>query len=281
VLSSTLKEYGRATLVGHQTAGGLGSSLIFPLPDGAAIHVTISRVVSGRYQQTIDGIGVSPDVLAPSPSPQQLEADQDPAIDAAENALAAQGSYDVPPSSDATLPADQLRSLFAPYELTAAEVPTAPEINTVHFLGDLVINSYDEWNDFEGPGRDAFTTRTLAQQRGWQGAELQFFGANGVGATEATSVDLYASADGAAAFLSANDFPDLLQQTTAPMQLGDQTVAWRGQWEDTGELLLSWRHGRIVFTVGLSTVPGEETFDPLVTMAKAIEARYQASPFAQ
>jgi len=281
VLSSTLKEYGRATLVGRKTAGALGSSLAFPLPDGAALHVTISRVASGRYQQTIDGIGVFEDVDAPNPSPQQLAAGTDPVIAAAENALATTGSYDVPPSSDATLPADQLQSLFSPYELTAAEVPAAPEIKSAQLLGDLVINRYNQWNDFEGPGRDALATRLLAQQRGWQGAQLQFFGENAVGASEDTVVDLYATADGASAFLSADDFPDLLQRTDAPIQLGDQTTAWRGRWGDSGALVLSWRHGRIVFTVGLSTVPGEETFDPLVTMAKAIEARYAASPFAQ
>jgi len=281
VLSSALKEYGRATLVGHKTLGGLGTGLLFPLPDGAALQVTVSRVVSGRDQQTIDNIGVFEDVAAPNPSPQQLAAGDDPVIDAAESALATQGSYDVNPNSDATLPADQLRTLFAPYELTAGEVPTAPEISSVHFFGDYVINRYAEWNNYEGPGRDAEAAKALAQQRGWQGAQIQFFGQSSVGAMELTVTDVYATADGAAAYLSAADFPDLLQKTDTPIQLGDQTTAWRGQWEDTGELLLSWRHGRIVFAVGLATVPGEETFDPLVTMARAVEARYQASPFAQ
>jgi C-terminal peptidase prc len=280
VLSSALKEYGRATLVGHKTLGGLGSGLLFPLPDGAALQVTVSRVVSGRDQQTIDGIGVFEDVTAPNPSPQQLAAGTDPVIDAAENALAGQEPYSVAPSTDATLSQDELRSLFAPYQLTVAEVPTAPEINSVHFFGDYVINRYAEWNNYEGAGRDAEVARALAQQRGWQGGQLQFFGQSSVGAMEITLMDLYATPDGAAAYLNATDFPDLLQKTDAPIQLGDQTVAWRGQWEDTGELLLSWRHGRIVFTVALSTVPGEETFDPVVTMAKAVEARYQASPVA-
>ncbi|HZQ36771.1 MAG TPA: hypothetical protein VFD32_12620, partial [Dehalococcoidia bacterium] len=129
--------------------------------------------------------------------------------------------------------------------------------------------------------RDAEAAKALAQQRGWQGAQLQFFGQSPVGALEITLMDVCATPEGAAAYLNATDFPDLLQKTDAPIQIGDQTVAWRGQWEDTGELLLSWRHGRIVFTVGLSTVPGEETFDPVITLAKAVEARYQAAPFAQ
>ncbi|HZQ38460.1 MAG TPA: S41 family peptidase [Dehalococcoidia bacterium] len=281
VLSSALKEYGRATLVGTRTAGALGSSLNFPLPDAAALSITISRVVSGRNQETIDRIGVFQDVTAPEPSPQQLAEDTDPVINAAENALAAQEPFSVAPTSEATLPQDQLQALLAPYELTAEEVPTAPEIRTVNFLGNYTLDRYEQWNNFEGPGRDAFASRALAQQRGWQGAEIQFFGETTLGASEQTVVDLYSSADGAAAYLGSNDFPDLLQKTDAPIQLGDQTVAWRGQWGDVGSLALSWRHGRIVFTVSLATVPGEETFDPVITLAKAVEARYQAAPFAQ
>jgi hypothetical protein len=143
-----------------------------------------------------------------------------------------------------------------------------------------VINSYNEWSNWEGPGRSATATRDLARQRGWQGAIAQFFGENPVGAGEQTLIDVYATPDGAAAALNGADFPDLFVPVTPPVQLGDQTVAYRGQWVDTGSIVLSWRHGRLVFTVEMNTIPGEETFDPLVTLASAVDARYQAQPLA-
>lgn len=278
VVAATLHEYGRAVLVGSRTAGALGTTEILPLPDGAAAAVTVSTVVSGRYGTPIDNAGVPVDVEARRPSLSDLAAGRDPGIDAAEAALAGEQPFTPAANTDATLSQQDVRAALGPYEVSAAEVPPAPEIHTEHFFGDYVINRYNEWNNLEGPGRDAFATRDLARQRGWQGATLQFFGEQPLGPQIGVVADLYATADGAAAAMNGHDFPDLLVPTTPPLQLGDQTVAYRGQWLDTGSIELMWRHGRLLLTVTLSTVPGEETFDPLVTLAQTVESHYQASP---
>jgi carboxyl-terminal processing protease len=277
LVASALKENGRATLVGSTTGGGLGAGLLFPLPDGAGVQVTVAQVVSGQGT-VIDNVGVDVDVPAPPPSAADLAAGRDPAIDAAVAALAGVQPFQAPPHDEQTLSQDELQSVLSPYKVDVSQVPPAPEINTQNYFGDSIINTYDEWNNYEGPGRDAIATRGLARQRGWQGALFQHFGEVPDGPAMVVSADLYATDAGAQAFMDSNDFPDLLQSATPPIQLGDQTVAYKGQWIDTGETIILWRHGRLVLGAILATIPGEETFDPLVQLAQAVEANYQANP---
>jgi carboxyl-terminal processing protease len=278
LLAATLKQYGRAVLVGSRTAGALGSALIQALPDGAGLAVTAAQVLAGPLETTVDQVGIPVDVTAGPPTLDDLSAGRDPAIDAAVAALAGGQTVTLPPNGLMTLPQDTIRAALKPYEVTEAEVPAAPEIPVEHLFGDYVLNTYNEWNDWEGPAVDGFAGRDLAAQRGWQGALLQFFGAQQLGPGIVVESDMYSSADGAAAAMSGNDFPSLLTPVQAPVRLGDQTIAFKGHWLDTGTAALEWRHGRVLFTVVLNTLPGEETFDPLVTLANAVEARYQATP---
>ena len=278
VVASTLHEYGRATLVGTRSAGGLGSADIFPLADGAGLEVTVARVVSGRYGTQIDNVGVAADVQAGPPTLSDLAAGRDPVIEAAEAALAGQQSFTPPAVTDATLSEADVRTALSAYEVSTAEVPQAPEIQTVNSFGDFVINRYNEWNNWEGGGRDGFASRDLAHQRGWQGALLQFFGQDPEGPGMVVEADLYTNADGAAAAMAGKDFPDLLVPVASPLQLGDQSIGFKGQWADTGLREIVWRHGRLLFTVAFNTVPGEETFDPLIILARAVEAHYRANP---
>ncbi|MHB8578088.1 MAG: S41 family peptidase, partial [Dehalococcoidia bacterium] len=181
IVASALHEYGRAVLVGRRTAGALGAAQIFPLPDGAGMGVTVATVVSGHDQTLIDNVGVPADILANQPSPADLAAGTDPAIQAALSALAGQAPYSVPASADATLAQADLRAALAPYEVSAAEAPPAPGITTPHVLGDYAINRYNEWNNMEGPGRDGIATREFARQRDWQGALFEYLGDNPLG----------------------------------------------------------------------------------------------------
>src|SRR5205807_10415816 len=118
---------------------------LFPLPDGAGIEVTAATVVSGRYEQPIDNYGVQADVIASQASADDLAAGRDPGIDAAVAALSDQQPFTVPPATDATLTPDALRATLGAYEVTTAEVPTAPEIQVVHYLGDYVLDRYNQW----------------------------------------------------------------------------------------------------------------------------------------
>jgi len=116
--------------------------------------------------------------------------------------------------------------------------------------------------------------------RGWEGEYDQQFGdvPNGPGIT--VSIDLFGDENGAADYIRSNDFPDQIQQVEAPIQLGDDTVAYRGIWVNNGAVALAWRHGRTIFTVSYNTQPGLESFDPVIQVAKAVETRYQAAQTA-
>jgi len=280
ITASALHDYGRAILVGSTSAGALATSEIFPLPEGAAVEVNVAPTVAGKTEAQIDIVGVPVDIEAPAPNAEQLAAGKqaDPAVVAAVKGLQGQQVAPQPAPDDGTLPQDQLRALLAPYQVTADQVPLAPEISVEKLLGTYTINTDNEWVNYEAPAADAYAARQLPRQRGWLGAVFQFFGENPTGADIQTQIDLYATADGAAAALASNDVPALQDAVPAPIQLGDGTVAYHGKWLATGLYALTWRHGRVLFTVALSTVPGEETLDPLVQLAQTIDALWQANP---
>jgi C-terminal peptidase prc len=280
VTASTLHDYGRATLVGSNSGGALGTSEIFPLPDGAAVEVNVAPTVGGKDETPIDLVGVPVDVGASSATADTLAAglQADPAVAAAVKAVQGQSVAPQPATDDGTLSREQLQTLLAPYQVAAADVPLAPEIPSIVQLGRYTINTDDEWVDFEAPAADALAARQLPKQRGWQGAVFQFFGAHPDSADIQTQIDLYATADGAAAALASNDVPDLVDAIEPPIQLGDGTVAYHGKWLAAGAYQLTWQHGRVLFSVALYTVPGEETFDPLVQLAQTIDALWQANP---
>ena len=279
VTAATLHDAGRAVLVGGRTGGALGTALIFPLPDGAALEVNAAQT-TGSNDEQIDMTGVPVDIQADPPTAAQLAAglQADPAIVSGVQAVQGQQVAPQPAPDDGTLPANQLQALIAPYQPAATDVPTAPEITTENPLGAYTINSDDEWVNYEAPAADAVAARQLPKQRGWQGGVFQFFGEHPDAAMMQTEIDIYATPDGAAAALASDDVPDLEDPVTAPIQLGDGTVAYHGKWLATGSYQLTWREGRVLFTVALFTVPGEETFDPLVQLAQTMDARYQAQP---
>jgi hypothetical protein len=89
------------------------------------------------------------------------------------------------------------------------------------------------------------------------------------------NADVYATAEGAHAAASTNDLVQLQQPADAPVQLGDETVAYRGSWLAEGSTLLIWRRGRVVFTVTYSDVPGNDRPDTLAAIAQIVDSRAQ------
>jgi carboxyl-terminal processing protease len=61
VLAATLKDNGRATIVGETSFGKGTVNIARSLPDGGALFVTIARWLTPAGVQ-IDGVGITPDV---------------------------------------------------------------------------------------------------------------------------------------------------------------------------------------------------------------------------
>src|SRR5438045_9324222 len=89
------------------------------------------------------------------------------------------------------------------------------------------------------------------------------------------NIDVYSSVAGAHAATSSNDLPQIQLAIDAPVQLGDETVAYRGTWLADGSMLTMWRRGRVVFTVAYSDAPGLERPDTLAALSQVVDARAQ------
>lgn len=276
VIASAMQEYGRALLVGSRTAGALAGNETFPLPNGGALAVTVEEVSSGRYGRAVNDVGVAPDIsIDQQPTPEQLASGHDPEVDAAVAALTGTAPpTQTPVASPGALSESDLRSLLAGYGIDAAQVPPTQLVPQPRLIGDTVLTHV---NELVTGARDPVALRATDLARGWEGEYDQSFGASPDGPGIAISVDRFADENGATDYVRSNDFPDQLQQVDAPIQLGDQTVAYRGIWVNNGAVALVWRHGNTVFTVSYNTQPGLESFDPVIQVAKAVEARYQSS----
>jgi hypothetical protein len=134
----------------------------------------------------------------------------------------------------------------------------------------------NELIDQNGGAPDPLSLQQTLRGRGYQGTVVASYGATpGNLPTVSVSADLYATADGAHSAVATNDLPELQQPIGAPVQLGDETVAYSGMWLVTGSTLLIWRHGRVVYTVSYSDVPGFGRPDTLVNVAQLVDARAQ------
>jgi carboxyl-terminal processing protease len=90
ILPGVLQARGRAVIVGQRTAGCIGSFLIGTgLLDGSVLRVTNTEIVIGPDGARLHGVGVTPNVAAPPPSPDDDEAGRDPQIESALDVLAA------------------------------------------------------------------------------------------------------------------------------------------------------------------------------------------------
>ncbi len=64
VLTGAIKDYGIATIVGEQSYGKGVVQSLFPLRDGSALKITISKYYSPKGT-SINGVGIEPDVVVP------------------------------------------------------------------------------------------------------------------------------------------------------------------------------------------------------------------------
>jgi carboxyl-terminal processing protease len=74
VVASALSEYGVAHLIGTRTCGCLSVGQPLKLDDKSEIIVTVQQALTGRYERSLEGIGLSPDEVVRSsrqPGPDQ------------------------------------------------------------------------------------------------------------------------------------------------------------------------------------------------------------------
>jgi len=171
------------------------------------------------------------------------------------------------------LPPDQIRATLGPLGATESMIPAGPD---QHLAGSQVIDTVDE---FVSGAESVDALRTKVLQRGWQGTLQQFFGSHDP-PTYSVELDLYGDAKGATGSITTNDFPRQFQSVTPPVKLGDDTVAYKGINSSLGGIYVAWRHGRVILNVSYFGPPGTESFDPLVTIAKALDTQYQSHPIS-
>ena len=267
VTAAAVKDYGAGRLFGTRTAGSVNGAEDFPLPGEVGIQYTVVQVLDGKTLKPLDGVGVEPDQLVDQPDA-QLTAAETWLAGAGASAPAASGT---PVPTAGVLPAAQIRSTLEPYAAKMSDIPPLPNLRQV---GDEVIDTPDEYAEC-APNVQQLTQAVL--QRGWEGEFDQFFG-SGDPFTYNVSVDIYKDANGAQQAIQTNDFPQEFQTVTLPVRIGDDTVAEKGIVASLGQTRLQWRRGRLVFSALYYSEPGIESFDPLVQIARAIDARYQQNP---
>ncbi|MBV9896326.1 MAG: PDZ domain-containing protein [Chloroflexi bacterium] len=277
VTASALHDAHRAVLVGQRTAGAVASSELLPLPGGSGLQVAVAAAAAPATNASLDGVGITPDVsLAQTRTLDDYRAGRDPQLDAAVSALS---SAPAPPS------ATPLLAVISPTDLDqllAGALPSGPELPTNdRFTNNARWQRLDythpnEVIDQNGGSPDPVALQQTMLARGYQGTVMASYGsAPGDLPTVSVNVDLYATADGAHAATVTNDLPQMQSAMDVAVQLGDETVAYRGAWLATGSTLLVWRRGRTVFTVTYSDVPGLDRPDTLVAISQLVDGRAQ------
>jgi carboxyl-terminal processing protease len=280
LVASTLKESGRALLVGQRTAGALATSEILPLPQSAGLQVDVAAQVTARTGFQIDGNGFPVDIaVADTRGPSDYRSGQDPQLQAATGALS---QAPTPPVAEAqsTVSKQQLSALLSSYMPPANQMPTNDRLTGAVATETLDLNEPNEWLDTFGfGGRDPHAGQQTLHRRGWLGSHVQNYNlAPLVPPGVSVVVDLYSTADGAHDAVVSNDFPDQQQLIPSPVQLGDESTAARGMWLDLGSAAISWRRGNVVLNVGYGDVPGYERMDTLISITKLVDQIYQANP---
>ncbi|MBV9582587.1 MAG: hypothetical protein JO057_28720, partial [Chloroflexi bacterium] len=131
-------------------------------------------------------------------------------------------------------------------------------------------------NELIGSARDPLAQQRILASRGYEGSVVGSYGhIPGEMPFVGVRIDLYATTAGAHAAMSNMGSSQTQAPMTTPVRLGDETVAHRGTWTATGSTSLSWRRGRVVFTVAYSDGPGFERPDTLVAVSQVVDARAQ------
>ena len=277
VTASTLRDAGRAVLVGERTAGALAEAQLVALPEGAGMEIAEAEAESAQTGTRIDRVGVPVDIeAADTRTAADYAAGSDPQLAAAVAALA---HAPQPPGFDSTptdLTASDLEAEFGRLLPDPSQIPTNDRLTQVAATNHLDFTHPNEWIDANGGAIDPIALQTLARARGYRGSVLQVYGLGPeLQPSVQISIDVYASVSGATQAVEANDFSESQVAVASPVQLGDETVAYRGVWTGLGADSISWRHGDLVFSVGYADVPGEARPDTLAALADVVDALYQ------
>jgi carboxyl-terminal processing protease len=276
VTAAALHDAHRVVLVGQKTAGAVASSELLPLPGGGGIQIAVAAATAQSGAE-LDGVGVTPDITTPqSRSVADYRSGHDPQLDAAVAALAnaptPSASTAAPP---AISPAELDRLLEAALPVTG-EMSTNDRFSANNRWQRLDYIHPNELIDQNGGAPDPIALQQAMRARGYEGSVFASYGSTpGDLPTVSVNADLYATADGAHSAASTNDLPALQVPIEPPAHAGEETVAYRGAWLATGATLITWRRGRVVFTVTYADVPGFDRLDTVAAITQQVDARAQ------
>jgi hypothetical protein len=278
ITAASLRESHRALLVGQRTAGALASSELLPLPGGGGLQVAVAAATTADTNTTVDGVGIAPDVVSSQTRTLgDYRSGRDPQIDAAIKAL---GSAPPPPSVNPPSPPispNDLDRLLAGILPNGQEVPTNDRLTATPLWQRLDYVHPNEVIDQNGGAQDPLALQQTLMARGYEGSVMASYGSMpGDLPAVSVNVDLYATAAGAHQATTTNDLSQIQTAMDAPVQLGEETVAYRGAWWATGATVVVWRRGRVVFSVTYSDVPGFDRPDTLVAVSQMVDGRAQA-----
>ena len=253
ITAAAIKDYGVGRLFGSKTAGAVNGAEIFPLPGQVGLEYTVVQVLAGKSQKPLDRAGVEPDQVV---SPQT---GRDAPLEAAQEWLASASTpVSASPQPSSGISPDQLRSQLSGYAPTVGDIPPLPNLRV---LGDVGLDSPNQFVVWSPCATDAAQLARTASSRGWQGEYDQFFG-NGDPFTYEVAIDVYRDAGGAGQALHANDCPPGLQVVSLPVHSGDESVAMKGTGVLQGWTLLRWRRGRLVFSAYYYSEAGARILRP-------------------
>jgi carboxyl-terminal processing protease len=278
VTASTLKEAGRATLVGERTGGSLATAQLLALPEGAGLQVAMAEQLTARRRFKIDDAGFPVDIqVRDTRTAADYLAGRDPQLQAAVAALPAAPAPPAFRSSPTGVSEMQLREALSRYTPDPALIPTNERLTRVERTQSLQLTHPNQYAGISS--HDPLALQQALRRRGWLGEHTQSYSVELLGQPYVgVTIDLYATPEGAAEHLATNDFPEVVDRIPAPIQLGEATVAYNGKWLNIGDVQLQWRRGSVVFTVDYADVPGLERMDTVIAVARLVDALFSAHP---
>ena len=86
IVASAIQEHGAGWIIGTKTSGCVSTGQMFQLPDGSALEIATSRVLSGLRGAELNKVGVEPDATVQL-SVEELANDRDPQLERAAGLL--------------------------------------------------------------------------------------------------------------------------------------------------------------------------------------------------
>jgi hypothetical protein len=164
----------------------------------------------------------------------------------------------------------------------SGDLPTNDRLTATNRWQRMNFVHPNEVIDQNGGAPDPVALQQTMRSRGYEGSVFASYGGTPGDLPVVTiDVDLYATADGAHAAVSTNDVPALQTPIDAPVQAGDETVAYRGGWLASGSTFVAWRRGRTVFTVTYADAPGFDRPETVAAVAQLLDGRARQATLPQ